>query len=220
MLISKTFFIAFASVVVAAVAYHEDISPSSLGFLEEKLTHIRFFFHDVVTGPNATIIIALSPLMGKSKAPLPFGSLVMLEDPLTEGPEPDSKLIGKAQGFYTMVTQREDIDLELVMGMTITFTSGKFNGSTLSLFGRNYIFDPVREMPIVGGTGTFRFARGFVRAKTYTVDYYKGDAIVEYNVYVFYYANQGSLASSLLHHHQEGFSNGFEFMTDPLLTKI
>ncbi|KAL4370785.1 hypothetical protein AHAS_Ahas06G0100500 [Arachis hypogaea] len=137
--ISKTVFISATlfSSLVAAAAYYQNISPTSLGFVEEKLTHIRFYFHDVVTGPNATIIISISPLMGKSKAPLPFGSLVMLEDPLTVGPEPDSKLIGKAQGFYTMVTQREDIDLELVMGMTITFTEGKFNGSTLSLFGRN-----------------------------------------------------------------------------------
>jgi hypothetical protein len=42
-------------------------------------------------------------------------------------------------------------------------------------------------MPIVGGSGLFRFARGYTQAKTYTVNLKTNDAVVEYNVYVFHY---------------------------------
>lgn len=203
-------FLLFFSMVSAS--YYENLSPTHLGFKEEKLTHIRFFFHDIVTGPKPTMVISVeSPLKGSSKSPLPFGSIVVLEDPLTLGPELDSKLIGKAQGFYITVAQEAELYLELIMGMTFTFMEGEFNGSTITVMGRNTISSPVREMPITGGTGAFRFARGFVQPKTHQVDYYKGDAVVEYNVYVFHYSSTSSS--------QEIFSDGTQFMADPILSK-
>jgi hypothetical protein len=193
--------------------YYQNISPSYLGFKQEKLTHIHFFLHDIVTGPKPTIVISSeSPLNGKSESPLPFGSIVVLEDPLTIGPELNSNQIGKAQGFYLTVSQDAVLELELVMGMTFAFTEGKYNGSTLSVLGRNTIGAPIREMPIIGGTREFRFARGFIQAKTHSVDYHKGDAHVEYNVYVFHYP---SILES-----QEVFDDGSQFMTEPLIGRI
>ncbi|KAL3599666.1 hypothetical protein D5086_007584 [Populus alba] len=63
---------------------------------------------------------------------------------------------------------------------------GKYNGSSISILGRNPIFDDVREMPVVGGSGLFRLARG--HALLHTVWFNKqGDAIIEYNVYVSHY---------------------------------
>ncbi|QHO44622.1 hypothetical protein S83_018944 [Arachis hypogaea] len=64
---------------------------------------------------------------------------------------------------------------------------GKYNGSTVSLLGRNAVFSGVREMSIVGGSGVFRFARGYAQAKTVWLNTTSGDAIVEYNVYVLHY---------------------------------
>ncbi|KAM7265314.1 hypothetical protein ACFE04_002997 [Oxalis oulophora] len=61
--------------------------------------------------------------------------------------------------------------------------SGYHNGSTISIHGRNRISDDVREMPVVGGSGVFRFARGYALAHTFWFNNV-GDAIVEYNVYV------------------------------------
>ncbi|CAN0927573.1 Dirigent protein 2, partial [Linum grandiflorum] len=61
------------------------------------------------------------------------------------------------------------------------------HGSTISLYGRNAIFDDVREMPVVGGTGVFRFARGYAEARTYKVDTVKFNVVVEYDVYVSHY---------------------------------
>lgn len=54
-------------------------------------------------------------------------------------------------------------------------------------WGRNMVLSAVREMPIVGGSGAFRFARGYAQAKTHTLDAKTGDAVVEFNVYVFHY---------------------------------
>ncbi|KAK7285433.1 hypothetical protein RJT34_20206 [Clitoria ternatea] len=210
----STFFIPLTFFYFSAMVkanFYKHISPTHLGFREEKLTHIRFFFHEVVTSSKPSIVIATEPLRGKSNCPLPFGSLVVMEDALTIGPELESKQVGKAQGFYISTAQTEGTELELVMGMTYAFTEGEFNGSTLSVLGRNVIISEVREMPIIGGTGAFRFARGFVRAKSVKVDYLKGDAVVEYNVYVFHYSSPSS--------HQP-FNEGLQFMTDPILSKI
>lgn len=113
-----------------------------------------------------------------------FGTLVMMDDPLTETPDPKSKLVGKSQGIYASAAQEE---LGLLMVMNLAFMEGKYNGSTLSMLGRNRVFNAVREMPIVGGSGLFRFARGYAQAHTHTFDVKTGDAVVEYNVYVFHY---------------------------------
>ena len=45
----------------------------------------------------------------------------------------------------------------------------------------------IREMPIVGGSGFFRFARGYAQARTHVYNAKTGDAVVEYNVYVLHY---------------------------------
>ena len=194
---------------VEPTGYSRRISPRSLGFLEEKLTHLHFYFHDVVTGPNPTMLIVAEP-EGRRKDELPFGTVVIIEDPLTLGPEPDSKLIGKAQGLYTSISQKE---MALMMVMTFAFTEGEFDGSTLSILGRNMVEHPVREMPIIGGTGLFRFARGFARTNFVSVDWSTGDAIVEYNVYVTHYLTPDSSSPG-------NFNEGLEYMVDPILSKI
>ena len=99
-----------------------------------------------------------------NKSPSLFGLLNIFDDLLTEGPEPTSMLVGRAQGLYGSVGQKE---LSLLMAMNFVFTIGKFNGSSLTILGRNAALQPLREMPIIGGTGAFRLARGFVTAKMY-----------------------------------------------------
>jgi len=110
---------------------------------------------------------------------------VATDDPLTAGPERDSKLIGKAQGIYASISQQE---LGVLMAMTMAFTDGEFNGSTISVLGRNMIMsEPVREIAIVGGTGAFRFGRGYAKAKFVSIDYTTGDAIEEFDIFMFHY---------------------------------
>merc|ERR1711915_1135544 len=75
----------------------------------------------------------------------------------------------------------------LLMATTFVFQSGKYNGSTLSMLGKNAVFDQVREMPIVGGSGLFRLSRGYALAHTHSFDPKTGNAVVEYNVTVLHY---------------------------------
>lgn len=108
----------------------------------------------------------------------------MMDDPLTVSPELNSTIVGRAQGIFASASRSE---VGYLMVLTFAFTHGKFNGSTLSILGRNTIMSDIREMPIVGGSGLFRFARGYAQAHTHTLNLKVRAAIVEYNVYVFHY---------------------------------
>ncbi|KAF7825479.1 dirigent protein 22-like [Senna tora] len=108
----------------------------------------------------------------------------MIDNPLTLGPKLSSKLVGRAQGFYASASQSE---IGLLMAMNFAFIEGKYNGSTITVLGRNPVFNKVREMPVIGGSGLFRFARGYAEARTNWFSANTGDAIVEYNVYVMHY---------------------------------
>ncbi|CAK9157491.1 unnamed protein product [Ilex paraguariensis] len=139
-----------------------------------NMIHLHFYFHDIVSGKHPTAV----RISGPKNA---FGATAMIDDPLTEGLKPGSKLVGRAQGMYALASQH---DTALLMVMNFAFLEGKFNGSALSIFGRNRVFDMVREMPIVGGSGLFRLARGYALAKTVRIEQKTGDAVVEYNVFV------------------------------------
>lgn len=90
----------------------------------------------------------------------------------------------KAQGIYASAFQN---DFGLLMTLNFVVATGKYNGSTLSVLGRNAILSEVREMPVVGESGLFRWARGYALARTHWLDIKTGDATVEYNVYALHY---------------------------------
>ncbi|KAL3534134.1 hypothetical protein ACH5RR_002595 [Cinchona calisaya] len=163
--------------------FSRKLSKKEMGLKREKLSHLHFYFHDIVSGKNPTAIQVARAATTNSSA-TGFGFVVMIDDPLTEGPNLSSKLVGRAQGIYASAAQNE---VGLLMVLNYVFVEGKYNGSTLSILGRNSVFSTVREMPIVGGSGLFRFARGYAQARTRTIDLKTGDAVVEYNVYVFHY---------------------------------
>ncbi|CAN1133722.1 Pterocarpan synthase 1 [Linum perenne] len=136
----------------------------------EKLTHLKFYFHDIVSGPNPTALpVVRSESTNASSSA--FGLVVMMDNPLTVGPNMTSKLVGRAQGIYASASQTE---LSFLMVFNFAFKEGKYNGSNLSVLGRNR-------------SGAFRFARGYAQARTHWIDLKSGDAVVEYNVYVFHY---------------------------------
>ncbi|KAK9170527.1 hypothetical protein Syun_002667 [Stephania yunnanensis] len=148
----------------------------------EKLSHLRLYWHDVVSGPNPTAVMVTSPNRTSASG---FGTVVMIDDALTLGPDlKRSKVVGRAQGLYAVASQTE---VGLIMAMNFAFIEGKYNGSSISIMGRNRVFTKVREMPIVGGSGLFRFARGYVQASTHSFNAKTGDAVVEYNAYVLHY---------------------------------
>ncbi|CAI9098704.1 OLC1v1035395C1 [Oldenlandia corymbosa var. corymbosa] len=165
--------------------FSRTLSKADIGLenKKEKLSHLHFYFHDIVSGPHPSAIrVAAAPTTNSSRTG--YGAVVMMDDPLTEGPDIGSKLVGRAQGIYAASSQE---DFSYLMALNYVFVEGMYNGSTLSILGKNSVFDTVREMPVVGGSGVFRLARGYALAKTIMFDLKTGDAIVEYNVYVFHY---------------------------------
>ncbi|XP_043691938.1 dirigent protein 22-like [Telopea speciosissima] len=160
------------------------LSLGSKRLKHEKMSHLHFYFHDTTKGRNPTAIRVAEAPSTKTSATA-FGAVVVMDDPLTETPEATSKLVGRAQGIYAFASQSE---VALLMTLNFVFMEGKYNGSTLSILGRNAVFSDVREMPVVGGSGIFWFARGYALAKTHSFDNTtNGDAVVEYNIYVIHY---------------------------------
>ncbi|KAI4371283.1 hypothetical protein MLD38_019538 [Melastoma candidum] len=166
-----------------ASTFSRPFNHEELGLRVEKHTHLHFYFHDIVSGPKPTAVRVAQASM-TDKSPTGFGAVVMIDDPLTITPDNTSKIVGRAQGIYALASQEE---AGLLMVLNFAFCEGKYNGSNLSVLGRNTVFSKVREMPIVGGSGVFRFARGYAHARTHWFDLTTGDAIVEYNVYVSHY---------------------------------
>ncbi|PPD70277.1 hypothetical protein GOBAR_DD32844 [Gossypium barbadense] len=103
-----------------------------------------------------------------------------------------STLVGNAQGLY-LALSRDLTKFSAVFYADFTFTTGRFNGSSFSLFSR---FPPtdvvpapgtIREMAIVGGTGKFRMATGFALLRPTSSSNTVGDANVEFNVTLYHY---------------------------------
>ncbi|RWR82254.1 dirigent protein 22 [Cinnamomum micranthum f. kanehirae] len=181
-IIFSTYFL-FAFAIAGKQHHSLDLLRPAIGFGKEKMSHLHFYFHDIVSSRNPTAVqVAAAQTTRKWQSM--FGAVFMIDDALTEGPEPTSKLVGRAQGLYASASQDT---LGLLMAMNFAFMDGKYNGSTLSVLGRNAVFLGVREMPVVGGSGVFRFARGYALAHTHWLDPKTADAIVEYNVYVMHY---------------------------------
>jgi hypothetical protein len=152
--------------------------------LPERTTNLHFFFHDTLSGKNPSAVLVARPNITTGQSLAPFGSIFVFHDPLTVGPELTSEVIGNAQGLY--VSSSQDIP-SLVAYFDFGFTTGEFNGSSISVFSRNPIINTERELAVVGGRGKFRLARGFAQLKTYFINATNGDAIVEYNVTVIHY---------------------------------
>ncbi|PON46434.1 Disease resistance response protein [Parasponia andersonii] len=113
-----------------------------------NVTRIQFYMHDIVGGSNPTAVRVagrVSNYSGSSPIATTFRSVYVMDNSFTATPDPNSMLVGRAQGIYAMSSQHN------------VFTAdGPYNESTFSVIGRNPVMDEVREMLVVGGTGLFR----------------------------------------------------------------
>ncbi|XP_004955308.1 dirigent protein 1 [Setaria italica] len=141
-------------------------------------THLHLFMHDILTGSNPT---AVQVIKGPSAVPgLAFGDTTVIDDALTEDPSSSSAAVGRVQGFYMMTSQSGGAVLTVCANLLLT--AGGYNGSTVAVMGRDDIAADVRELAVVGGTGRFRMATGYVLWKTNSMN--GPDATVELDVYV------------------------------------
>ncbi|CAN1278039.1 Dirigent protein 21 [Linum perenne] len=126
---------------------------------------------DIFGGDNATSIPVTNVLDNNTF----YGGVYLSDDSLTLGPELTSTTtVGRAHGMYGVASKTE---IDFMMVLNFVFSEG-----------HNAIFaGGEREMPVVGGTGVFRFGRGHAHAETYSLDTSTGNTVVEYNVYVVHY---------------------------------
>nr|GMD29710.1 dirigent protein 22-like [Ipomoea batatas] len=156
-------------------AFYRDVTGAVSAKRAKKTSHFHFYFHDVTSGRNASAKIIAPPSAGLYD----FGTTFMFDDALTETPHRRSKIVGRAQGMYAVTAQQE---LDLLVVANFAFTDGNYNGSSIAVVGRNPVANDVREMPVVGGSGVFRFAQGYALAHSFSFDRKTGNAVVEYNV--------------------------------------
>lgn len=69
---------------------------------------------------------------------------MMIDDALTEKQELTSKIVGRAQGLYSVAAQR-DHEFALLVVVTFAFVEGKYKGSTISILGWNPVLNDVRD---------------------------------------------------------------------------
>ncbi|XP_048575097.1 dirigent protein 1-like [Triticum urartu] len=121
------------------------------------LTHIHLYMHETFAGPNATTLTAVPSPLG---ADATFGAVGVLDDELRYGPDArNSSLVRRYQGLFVSAGLVSPPGAQ--SAINLVFTAGERRGSTLAMLGPVLSFTSAIERAVVGGTGTFRMARGY-----------------------------------------------------------
>ncbi|KAG8492729.1 hypothetical protein CXB51_010489 [Gossypium anomalum] len=140
-----------------------------------KVTNLHFFMHRT-TGVTIVVVAQANSTSNDNNSSVPFASLFAINDPLRTGSEPDSELIGNIQGIASVAGMNASSTEYLDFG----FNTGKFNGSSLSVFSRG---EP--DLAVVGGRGHFMMATGVAQFNPILVN--ATNIIAEFNVTVIHY---------------------------------
>ncbi|KAL7085161.1 hypothetical protein ACP275_14G264600 [Erythranthe tilingii] len=95
---------------------------------------------------------------GAAAAPPPpgGGGALIFHRMLTDGPENTSRVVGRAQGFIIPVESFAHSAFNIIY---LTFHTREYSGS-ISIEAKNLGRKEEEELRVVGGTGSFAFARG------------------------------------------------------------
>ncbi|KAE8650404.1 hypothetical protein Csa_010707 [Cucumis sativus] len=115
-------------------------------------TNLVVYVHDYFTGEDASAI-TVGGRKGPESSVLEFGTQMVVDDLVTEGPKIDSREIGRAQGMY--INSQSD-GKGLYMVFSVIFSGGEFRGSSLEIQGPDLFTMKEREFGVVSGTGFFR----------------------------------------------------------------
>ncbi|CAL1363738.1 unnamed protein product [Linum trigynum] len=148
-----------------------------------KLTHLHFYWSNIRSGPEATAQI-VAPILNNATF---YGMVALNDDTLTLGPNPDnSTSVGKARGLYHFPSNTTALVYEMVYNFA--FTYGDYNGSSISLLGSVFpTSGTANELSVAGGTGVFRFARGYAVLNFFSFDPVRTLVVNELDVYVSHY---------------------------------
>ncbi|KAF8695553.1 hypothetical protein HU200_037399 [Digitaria exilis] len=148
---------------------------------DNATTHLSFFMHDIVSGTNPTAVKVIKGpgSITATTLGMAFGDTTVVDDALTETSSATSAALGRMQGIYMLSSQTGAV---LMVCANLLLTSGDHNGSTIQVFGRDDTDADVRELAVVGGTGSYRMATGYVLWKTSSMS--GADATVKLDVYL------------------------------------
>ncbi|KAI3491295.1 hypothetical protein L1887_44389 [Cichorium endivia] len=167
-------------IIMSLISIIASLKAHELG--ELKRSSMTLYFQDYFGGPNATMKpVTFSADAWSFKQ---FGTIFCTDDLITVAMDQGSAQVGRAQGIY--VTSALDGSNTHVL-ISIVFTNEEFGGSTLEVQGASKQFEKVREVAVVGGTGTFRLARGYVTFETVHLDMSLSYSVIEGNFTVWHY---------------------------------
>lgn len=125
---------------------------------------MEFYIHEIRSADpsdkTATLKVAGLPINTK---PLEWGSSFVFDNEVLEGAGADSTLLGRERGWGVVTDQKGEEALQL--WSKISFTEGKYKGSTITFSGNVGGAKMPYELIIHGGTGHLRGAQGYVLAE-------------------------------------------------------
>ncbi|KMZ68516.1 Dirigent protein 8 [Zostera marina] len=149
------------------------------------LTHLTFYWHESFVAPNASAVI-IAGVNSTDSAIRAFGTTYAYDNPLTIEPivpTTASEVVGRAQGYYT--TYPGDNEIALGVIMNVALKEEMFVDSILTFEGRILSGTGfVREVPVIGGSGVFRYATGYYQSEMLSADPITRQNIVKFDVYV------------------------------------
>ncbi|EAZ25551.1 hypothetical protein OsJ_09378 [Oryza sativa Japonica Group] len=99
--------------------------------------------------------------LGPDGLSLGFGTITVIDDVLTSGPDLGAQPLGRAQGVY--VASAADGSAQM-MAFTAMMEGGEY-GDTLNFFGVYKVGSTMCKLSITGGTGKFKGACGFAEVR-------------------------------------------------------
>ncbi|CAO2839995.1 unnamed protein product [Amaranthus hypochondriacus] len=123
---------------------------------------------------------------GNTLQQLMFGTMIAVDDELTEGHELNSGMLGRAQGFYVY----SSVDGKMqTLAFTAMFQEGGYHDS-MNFFGIHQTAVSESVIAVMGGTGKYTNAKGFAVVKTLPpVNQHETDGletVLEFSVFLTY----------------------------------
>ncbi|KAK8477060.1 hypothetical protein V6N13_149611 [Hibiscus sabdariffa] len=92
----------------------------------QKVTRLNFFLHDTLSGKDPSAVTVARPNVTTTS--VPFGEVIVVDDPLIVDPDITSGVIKNAQGLWVLTDK--DV-LTLMVYLDFGFTKGEFNDSSI-----------------------------------------------------------------------------------------